>query len=225
MDSNGVMSRETRNSEKRAATGGDSFLYSSELKESGLSTGISQLRRSSYCNLDNPFPAVPYPSLCVTESRILRTRPKLLRKKESELRRCKELLLKKSADCANAICGERFAVEREMELRRRLHGQKSEFEEMKRVERLRCRERLVMETERLSKERDEARIVLVAKDALVKRLKIRVGQLEQIEKQKDSEIRQMKRELETKNTTIKTLLRKLVLLQFSKRKSWRRTTS
>lgn len=216
-----LLSRETaRNSvsEKRVETGNLGLPYSRELYNSVLSAGVTEFGRSGLLQ-ETSFIPIPCPSIYSSESHSLLTKPKLLRKKEAELGRCKEQLLKRNIDCANAVCGERFAVEREAELRRRLRNQQCEFEGMKRVERLRNRERLLCETERLRSERDEAHIQLAVRDTVIKRLKIRVRQLEQVEKQRQAEIGQMKRELETKNTTLKNLLRKLVLVQFSKKKS------
>lgn len=225
MDSADVLSsrRTTRNDTELGA--GESFPYSRgvSIYENGFSPMVTEpvsRNTPSYRNTGQPFVhTVSLPSIYARgESRALLTRPKLLRKRESELGRCKELLLKKTADCANAVSGERFAIEREANLRRKLHDQRCEFEGTKRVERLRNRERLSFETQRLRREIDETKILLASRDAVVERLRNRVRQLEEVKKRKEVEIGQMRFELATKNRTLKNLLRKLVLAQFSKKK-------
>jgi hypothetical protein len=88
-----------------------------------------------------------------------------------------------------------------------------------RVEKLRNKERFLSETEQLRWQRDEARMMVETKDNLIKRLRMRVKQLEQLENQKEKEINEIKRQLDMKNIALKNLLRKLVLAKFAKKKS------
>jgi hypothetical protein len=88
-----------------------------------------------------------------------------------------------------------------------------------RVEKLRNKERFLSETEQLRWQRDEARMMVETKDILIKRLRMRVKQLEQLENQKEKEINEIKRQLDMKNIALKNLLRKLVLAKFAKKKS------
>jgi hypothetical protein len=84
---------------------------------------------------------------------------------------------------------------------------------------LRNKERFLSETEQLRWQRDEARMMVETKDNLIKRLRMRVKQLEQLENQKEKEINEIKRQLDMKNIALKNLLRKLVLAKFAKKKS------
>ena len=134
----------------------------------------------------------------VPDSHPLLTKPQLLRKKDSEIQRYKELVLKNSLDWVNAISGEQIALVREGELRRKLRELRARNEVELRIEKLRNKERFLTETGRLRAQRNEARMIVENKDILIRRLRMRVKQLEQLEKQREKEISHMKEELETK---------------------------
>ena len=139
------------------------------------------------------------------------TKPQLLRKKDSDIKRYKAIIFKKTMDCANAISGEQYAKSREEELRRKLRELRYKNEvEMKSLK-LRNKEMFLNETEKLRWQRDESQRMIENKDILIKRLRMRVGQLEELEKQKEKEIKQIYKELENKKIALKNLLRKLIL--------------
>ena len=141
-----------------------------------------------------------------SDSHPLLTKPKLLRKRDTEIKHYKELVLKKSIDCANAISGEQSALEREGQLRRQLRELKTQNKTELRVEKLRNRERFSRDTERLRWQRDEARIMIETKDILIRRSRMRIKQLEELQKQREKEINQMKQELDImKNIAMKNL--------------------
>ena len=160
---------------------------------------------------------VPQPTPASDSLSFLLTKPKILRKKDSEIKRYKKIAMKKSIDCANAITGEQFAIAREAELRRKVRELKAQNKNDMKVEQLRNKEIFLNETGQLRWQRDEALMIVETKDELIRRLRMRVSQMEMVEKQKEKDIKQMKRELELKNMALKTLLRKLVLAKFTKK--------
>ncbi|CAB4035804.1 Hypothetical predicted protein [Paramuricea clavata] len=184
-----------------------------------VTSKMSDVIRENNCSALTFPKLASRPNLASDSHPVLLTKPKLLRKKDSDVKRYKELVLKKSIDCANAISGEQFALEREGELRRKLRELKTQSKAEMRVEKLRNKERFLSETEQLRWQRDEARMMVETKDILIKRLRMRVKQLEQLENQKEKEINEMKRELDMKNIASKNILRKLVLAKFAKKKS------
>lgn len=145
------------------------------------------------------------------------TKPRLLRKKDSEIKRYKELVLKKSLDCVNAISGEQIAMARERELRGKLRELRIRNDAKIRTEKLRSRERLLNKTQELRAQRNEARMIVKDQEILIIRLRRKITQMKQLEKQREKEIDHMKQELETKNMALKNLLRKLVLATFAKK--------
>ncbi|XP_028411459.1 uncharacterized protein LOC114534046 [Dendronephthya gigantea] len=164
------------------------------------------------------FPKLdPRPTPASDSFPFLLTKPKILRKKDSEIKRYKELVTKKSIDCANAISGEQLSIAREAQLRRKVRELKTQNRNDMKVEKLRSKEIFLNETEQLRWQKDEALGIVETKDAVIRKLRMRVRQMEVIEKQKEKDIKQMKLELEMKNVALKTLLRKLVLAKFTKK--------
>ena len=181
-----------------------------------VTTELSEETRKNKCSPLTMPKLLSQPSP-ITGSPPFLTKPRLLRKKDSEIKRYKELVFKKSLDCANAISGEQIAKARERELRGKLHELRIRNDAKIRIEKLRNKERLMSKTEQLRAQRNEARMVVENKNILIKRLRMRVTQMEQLEKQREKELDHMEQELEKKNMALKNLLRKLVLATFAKK--------
>jgi hypothetical protein len=155
-------------------------------------------------NIHENCPTFTLPKLAskyAGDSQPVLTKPKLLRKKDSEIQRYKKSCLKTSMDCVTAISKQQFAVESQKELRQKLHELKIQYKTDLKAEKLRNKEKLLHETEELRWQRYEACMMLETKNVLIRRLRMRVKQLEQIDKQKVKEINQMKQEL--KNMALK----------------------
>lgn len=141
------------------------------------------------------FPKINSQATFVSEGLPLLTKPQLLRKKDSEIKRYKELIRKSTADCRNAIAGELYGLARQQQLRRKIEELKTENKKDIQAERLRNNEKCSNETERLRHQRDEARMLLETKDNLIRRLKMRIRHLEQVGRQRKKEIEEMKQQV------------------------------
>lgn len=159
-------------------------------KESNGKSLQSFLNQQPNSNLKNPY----FPSIL--------TKPQLLRKKNLEIERLKELARKNRVDCANAIAQEKKARMQEMIQRQNVERMRAQNKTNLKMERLRNKEKYLNENEQLKWERDEAILWNKRKDNLIQRLKMRVIYLEQAERQATKEIDNLKRKLECDNQTV-----------------------
>ena len=109
---------------------------------------------------------------------------KMLREKDREIARLREIIRKASLDCENATNSDAHSRMRISELKHKLSNQQRHVEHVTTVERLRCKEKVSNETERLRHERDEARVQLEHYDKLVWHLRKQVEQLGYLSRQR-----------------------------------------
>ena len=109
---------------------------------------------------------------------------KMLREKDREIARLREIIRKASLDRENATNSDAHSRMRITELKQKLSNQQRHVEHVTTVERLRCKEKVSNETERLRHERDEARVQLENCDKLVWHLRKQVEQLGYLSRQR-----------------------------------------
>ena len=109
---------------------------------------------------------------------------KMLREKDREIARLREIIRKASLDRENATCADAHSRMRIVELNHRLSNQQRHVEHVTTVERLRCKEKVSNETERLRHERDDARVQLEHYEKLVWQLRKQVEQLGYLSRQR-----------------------------------------
>ena len=109
---------------------------------------------------------------------------KMLREKDQEIARLREIIRKASLDRENATCANAHSRMRITELRTKLFNQQRHVEHVTTVERLRCKEKVSNETERLRHDRDDARVQLERYEKLVWQLRKQVEQLGYLSRQR-----------------------------------------
>ena len=109
---------------------------------------------------------------------------KMLREKDQEIARLREIIRKASLDRENATCANAHSRMRITELRTKLSNQQRHVEHVTTVERLRCKEKVMNETERLRHDRDDARVQLERYEKLVWQLRKQVEQLGYLSRQR-----------------------------------------
>ena len=109
---------------------------------------------------------------------------KMLREKDQEIARLREIIRKASLDRENATCANAHSRMRITELRTKLSNQQRHVEHVTTVERLRCKEKVSNETERLRHDRDDARVQLERYEKLVWQLRKQVEQLGYLSRQR-----------------------------------------
>ena len=109
---------------------------------------------------------------------------KMLREKDREISRLREIIRKASLDRENATNADAHSRMRIAELRDKLTNQQRHVEHVTTVERLRCKEKVSNETERLRHERDDARVQLEHYAKLVWHLRKQVEQLGYLSRQR-----------------------------------------
>lgn len=109
---------------------------------------------------------------------------KTLREKDQEIARLREIIRKASLDRENATCADAHSRMRITELKNKLSNQQRHVEHVTSVERLRCKEKVSNETERLRHDRDDARVQLEHYEKLVWKLRKQVEQLGYLSRQR-----------------------------------------
>ena len=109
---------------------------------------------------------------------------KMLREKDREISRLREIIRKASLDRENATCADAHSRMRIAELKTKLSSQQRHVEHVTTVEKLRCKEKVSNETERLRHERDDAREQLKHYEKLVWQLRKQVEQLGYLSRQR-----------------------------------------
>lgn len=109
---------------------------------------------------------------------------KMLREKDREIAALREIIRKASLDRENATCADAHSRMRITELKHKLSTQRRHVEHVTAVERLRCKEKVSNETERLRHERDDARVQLEHNEKLVWQLRKQVEQLGYLSRQR-----------------------------------------
>lgn len=109
---------------------------------------------------------------------------KMLREKDQEIARLREIIRKASLDRENATCANAHSRMRITELKTKLSNQQRHVEHVTTVERLRCKEKVSNETERLRHDRDDARVQLEHYEKLVWQLRKQVEQLGYLSRQR-----------------------------------------
>lgn len=109
---------------------------------------------------------------------------KMLREKDREIVKLREIIRKASLDRENATCSDATSRMRVAELKSKLSNQQRHVEHMTTVERLRCKEKVNNETERLRHQRDEGRVQLAHYEKMVWQLRKQVEQLGYLSRQR-----------------------------------------
>lgn len=109
---------------------------------------------------------------------------KIIREKDREISRLREIIRKASLDREHAACADAHSRLRVHELKHKLSDQQRHAERVTSVERLRCKEKVSNETERLREERDDARARVEHFEQLVWQLRKQVEQLGYLSRQR-----------------------------------------
>ena len=133
----------------------------------------------------------------------------LLREKDREISRLREIIHKLSLDRESAVSKNANSRMRVVELKDKLLSQHERVEHVTMVERLRSKQRVSSETERLRHERDEARAQLARHEKLAWQLKKRVGQLEYACQQKHKTIQEQTKKLATKDKNLQDMRKRM----------------
>ena len=131
------------------------------------------------------FPSNPHNDVKVRRSEDVDTQlSKMLREKDREISRLREIIRKASLDRENATCADTNSRMRVAVLKNKLSNQQRHIEHVTTVEKLRCKEKISNETERLRHERDDARVQVAHYEKLVWQLRKQVEQLGYLSRQR-----------------------------------------
>ncbi|XP_046847637.1 uncharacterized protein LOC124441240 [Xenia sp. Carnegie-2017] len=134
---------------------------------------------------------------------------KVLREKDREIVRLRESIRKALLDRENATGASTRTRMRVAELKTKLSNQKRRMEHATKVERLRCKEKVTNETERLRHERDEAREQLEQRDKMVWHLRKQVEQLGYLSNQRYKTIQELNKKMAVKEKNIQEMRRRM----------------
>lgn len=133
----------------------------------------------------------------------------LLREKDREISRLREIIHKLALDRESAVSKNANSRMRVAELKDKLLSQHERVEHVTTVERLRSKQRVSAETERLRHERDEARAQLARHEKLAWQLKKRVDQLEYACEQRTKTIQEQTKKLASKDKSFQEMRRRM----------------
>lgn len=133
----------------------------------------------------------------------------LLREKDREISRLQEIIRKISLDRDSAFCTNVNSRMRVEELKNKLTCQSRDVEHFTTVERLRSKQKVSSETERLRQERNEARVQLAHHEKLVWQLRKQVDHLGYISQQRYKTIQELGKKMSVKDKSLQEMRKRM----------------
>ena len=135
----------------------------------------------------------------------------IIRGKDEELKRLREFIRKMSYDKAEAINNKSVAEQAVGELKSKLRSKDREVKEVKELEKIQSKAKILNETEKLRNERNNAVASLTRQEALVEKLRQEVSHVTRMSEERKMVIQELHKRLTTKDKHVEELRKQLAM--------------
>lgn len=135
----------------------------------------------------------------------------IIRAKDGELKRLQEFIRKMSYDKAEAINNKSMAERAVGELKSKLRSKDREVKEVKELEKIQSKAKILNETEKLRSERNNAVASLTRLEALVEKLRQETSNVARIGEERKMVIQELHKRLTTKDKQVEELRKQLAV--------------
>lgn len=141
---------------------------------------------------------------------------KIIRGKDEEVKKLNGFIRKMSFDKAEALNGKSMAEQTVGKLKSKLRNKSEEMKQAKEMERIQSKERILVETEKLRSERDNAVANLNHLEALVTKLRQERSSFAKVNEERKMAIQELQKRLSTKDKQVAELRKQLAMSRLQK---------
>jgi len=135
---------------------------------------------------------------------------KVIRKKDEEIRRCKEEIRKLESDRSGVMVQKTIVETNLIDLKGRLKEKSEKIAGIKQIQKIQCKSKLISDTERIRNERNEALASLDQREKLVTSMKLQLLQLNKLNEQRTKQLEVMQKKMSSKEKYVKELEKQLM---------------